>query len=308
LISNEGEWGFIARLDKVLIFLENRTLNIYGYPFWFYDASTGDNVPQYSDYSDLKVDAVDTGRLFVALSNLREFNSNLTLRINSIVNGTRPNYAALLNNIRSENVSNSIYACYMTSGFASFWPEVSDVPTTILNNIVNGSPVRFDGNISLPRSEISCEPLLNSFFELKNNPKLADLTKNVYLAHEAKYNVSGKYVAFSEGNSGSEGFIYEWVVLADGKNWTVTDINRNILENFNPIIYTKVAMSFLALYNTSFARNMTVYLEKSLPEPSSGYSDGADYTEQDNGRIIISQIGSNTNGLILEAARYAYTK
>ena len=112
------------RLGYVLTFLENRTLNIYGYPFWFYDATTGDNAPQYSDKMTVHVDTVDTGRLLVALSNLREFDSNLTLRINSIVKGTLPNYASLLPSIRSEIGSNSIYAYYMTSGFASFWPEV----------------------------------------------------------------------------------------------------------------------------------------------------------------------------------------
>jgi hypothetical protein len=225
------------------------------------------------------------------------------------VNGTRPNYADLLTGIRREIGSNSIYAYYMTSGFASFWPEVSDVPATILNNIVNGVPVKFDGNIYLPQSDISCEPLLHAVFELKSNPRLIDLAKNVYLAHEANYTATGgQYVAFSEGNSGSRGFIYEWVVLSNGAKWTVTDVNRNVFENFNPIIYTKVAMSFLALYNTTYSRDMVVYLEKSLPEPTFGYSDGADYSAQSASRTLISQTGSNTNGLILEAVRYAIQK
>jgi hypothetical protein len=56
----------------------------------------------------------------------------------------------------------------------------------------------------------------------------------------------------------------------------------------------------LALYNTTFARNMVVYLEQSLPTPTNGYSDGAD-----NSGNLVSQVGSNTNGLILDAALYA---
>jgi len=45
---------------------------------------------------------------------------------------------------------------------------------------------------------------------------------------------------------------------------------------------------------------MVVYLEQSLPYPTNGYSDGAD-----NSGNLVSQVGSNTNGLILSAARYA---
>ncbi|MBE3116770.1 DUF3131 domain-containing protein, partial [Candidatus Bathyarchaeota archaeon] len=292
LIGSDGDWGSSARLDKVLTFLEHRDLNNYSYPFWFYQAKDGENFKERSDLATGPVDAMDTGRLFVALSNLREFNSNLAPRINSIVNGTRPNYAALLPGIRSENVSNSIYAYYMASGFASFWPEVSDVPAQILDNIVNGDPVKFDGNIYLPKSRISCEPLLNSIFELKNNPKLVDLAKNVYLAHEAKYNASKgkKYVAFSEGNSGS-GFIYEWVVLPDGRTWTILD-SKNQPFNINPIIYTKIAISFLALYNTTFAYNMVVYL-RTFHTPVHGYREGVDESG-----VQLTGTGSNTNGLI----------
>ena len=46
------------------------------------------------------VDVVDTGRLFVALNNLRNFNSTLAQRINNIVlygqNYNRSNYAAMV--------------------------------------------------------------------------------------------------------------------------------------------------------------------------------------------------------------------
>ncbi len=36
----------------------------------------------------------------------------------------------------------------------------------------------------------------------------------------------------------------------------------NYIFDMNPVIFTKVSMSFLALYNTTFARNMAIYLEK----------------------------------------------
>jgi len=67
-----------------------------------------------------------------------------------------------------------------------------------------------------------------------------------------------------------------------------------------PIIYNKVAFSFLALYNTTFARNMVVYLESNFPGTgTTGYSEGG---SDSAGSIGAS---SNTNSLILAAALYA---
>jgi len=305
LINNDGEWGFIARLDKVLKFLETRELNdTTHYPFWFYEAATGKNYKQQSDLATYKVDAVDTGKLFVALNNLRDYNPDWKSRINNIVISGRSNYSALLSDIRSESGSNSIYTYYVASGFAAFWPEVSDIPDKILNNILSGAPVNVGSNITLPASEISCEPLLHSIFDLKNNTKLTDLAKNVYLAHEARFNATRQYVAFSEGNSGYGAFIYEWVVLPTGETWKVTKIDRSIF-GIDPIIYTKVALSFLTLYNTTYARNMAIYLEQNLSDPTKGYGDGSSYSTNSDNRNVVDQVGSNTNGLILSAARYA---
>jgi hypothetical protein len=129
------------------------------------------------------------------------------------------------------------------------------------------------------------------------------LARQVYLAHEAFYNAIGEYVAFSEGNSVANGFIYEWLVSPDGDTWKIMNADQSSYLDINPIIYNKVAFSFLALYNTTFARNMVVYLEQSLPTPTNGYSDGAD-----NSGNLVSAVGSNTNGLILDAATYAIQK
>jgi hypothetical protein len=306
LIGKDGEWGSIARLDKVLNFLETRELNSHGYPFWFYESGTGKNYKVQSDLATVIVDAVDTGKLFVALNNMRNYNPSWTSRINNIVMGDRPNYKMLLNDIRAESTSTSLYAYYVTSGFASFWPEVAYVPERILNNIITAKKLVTYG-VELPISQISCEPLLHSVFELDYNPKLNQLTHQVYLAHEAKYNETGKYVAFSEGNS-AHGFVYHWVVTPNGDTWKITRLGEGDYVDMNPIIYTKVSFSFLAIYNTSFAREMTVYLEKSLPNSTKGYYDGADYASESSNRHLVTQIGSNTNSLIISAARYAIEK
>ena len=124
--------------------------------------------------------------------------------------------------------------------------------------------------------------------------------KQVYLAHEAYYNATDQFVAFSEGNSPFNGYIYEWVVAPNGSMWQITNEAQNKYYTSDPIIYTKVAFSFLALYNSTFARSMVVFLEQKLPNPTTGYcagfskSDGAD-----------SAMDPNTNGLIIQAALYA---
>ncbi len=152
----------------------------------------------------------------------------------------------------------------------------------------------------MPNAAITGDPLLCSVFELNNNDsRLLALSKQVYLAHEAYYNATGQYVAFSEGNS-PNGFVWEWVTTGSGDTWKITQSGSSSYLDMNPVVYNKVAFSFLALYNTTFARNMVVYLEQSLPDPTNGYSDGAIIVG-----IWFHQVGSNTNGLILDAALYA---
>ena len=46
LIGNNSAWDFSARINKVLTFLEERTLNAYGYPYEFYNSTTGKTILQ----------------------------------------------------------------------------------------------------------------------------------------------------------------------------------------------------------------------------------------------------------------------
>ena len=301
LVSTSGAWGSSARLEKVINFLETRPLNATtGYPFWYYDATNGQDYHPLSDQATILVDGADTGRLFVALNNLRNYNSSLASSIDYVVYN-QSNYAALLPGVENDASLNGVYAYYIDSGFASFWPQqVGNVPSEIMNNIVNTQNVTTYG-VSLPDTSITCEPLLCSMFELNNtNTQLDSLMKQVYLAHEAYYNATGQYVAFSEGNSFTSQFIYEWVIAPNGSAWKITNAMQSVYYNINPIIYTKVAFSFLALYNSTFAQNLVTYLLKMLPNPSNGYSDGADI----EGQYVLGA-GCNTNSLILDAAVYA---
>ncbi len=77
LIGTDGPWGSSARLEKVVQFLETRELNNASYPYWFYQSSDGKDYHDRSDSATSPVDIVDTGRLLVALNNLRTFNTSL---------------------------------------------------------------------------------------------------------------------------------------------------------------------------------------------------------------------------------------
>ena len=304
LINANGAWGSNARLEKILTFLETRPLNTTtNYPFWFYDATTGGDYHSLSDTTSQIVDIVDTGRLFVALNNLKTYNSSLSQRIDDIVLYGKSNYTALVPSIKADNTSKNIYGYYFISGYASFWPQqLNNVTNEILNNIENSKTIT-TYNVSLPDATIGCEPLLCSLFELNNtNSTLTRLMSQVYLAHQAYYNATGQYVAFSEGNGFSGKFVYEWVVAPDGKPWEITGINNQAYSG-KAVIFNKVAFGFLALYNSTYAQNTVIYLEKALPAPTHGYSEGAD----NNGHLVSSK-STNTNGLIMEAALYAIQK
>jgi len=302
LVGTGGAWGSDARINMVLTFLENRPLNsTTNYPFQFYNATNGQAYPEQANEI---VDVVDTGKLFVALNNLINLNSSLQQRIDNFVYntyGNRSDYAALVPSLEGDAGSNSIYSYYFISGFASFWPsQLGNVPSSIMNNIFNAKNVTTYGNVSLPDAAILGDPLLCSVFELNNNSsQLMALSRQVYLATEAYYNVTGHYAAFSEGSSPSGQWIYEWNVYPDGQTWVIlNEAGQNL--SITPIIYTKIAMGFLAIYNTTFAQNMVVYLEEALPTPSSGYYNGV----EESG-IPLTTAGDLTNSLILDAATYA---
>jgi len=304
LIDINGTWGSFDRINKVLTFLENRPLNPYGYPFQFYNAKTGIEIhlPGYDPNEIFNI--ADTGRLFVALNNLRTLNDAFAPRINNIVLNGRSNYTALVAKILNDVNSRSTYAYYISSGFASFWPQqLEAVPSTILSNILKSENLTSYG-VSLPIAQICNEPLLSSFFELDNGDslRLMGLVNQVFLACEAYYDATGEFMAPSEGYNGTD-WVYEWVVAPNGEPWRVTDFWFHICENARPVVRYKVAFSFLALYNTSFARSMVIWLEDALPDPTNGYHDGVD-----NYGSTYLRLSSIANTLILDAALYALQK
>jgi hypothetical protein len=278
-----------------MAFLQTRQLTINGLPYVWYQSANG------NPYGADEQNAADAGELLVALNNLRVFNPTLADAINNIV-FTRTNYAPLEQAVDALANSKNIYDYYVASGFAGFWPSrFSSLASSILDNIVSAPTVSTYG-VSLPASKLTDEPLLLSVFNLAPNAALNGLANLVYLAQEARYTATGKFVAFSEGNSGldSPSYVYEWVVKDDGSTWSIDDGAVNV--GIVPIVFFKAAVGLLAIHDTAFTENMVSYVESQLPSPSSGYSDGVD----ENGRVDWSII-DKTNGMIIQAALYATT-
>ncbi len=307
LIGTEGQWGANDRLEKVVTFLENRELNATThYPYWFYQGN-GANYQQESDKATDLVNVCDTGRLFVALDNTRTYaaknDPTLVTRINNViynVNGNRSDYAALVPGVKAESTySTNIYAYYTLAGFACFWPkELADIQTSIINNIIKSGTITTPENVTLPKGRLTGDPLFGAIFDLTNNPaQLTTIAKQIYLAHEAFYNQTGMYRAFSEGPTGSSDWAYEWVVY-DNQTWVVRTGDGDY--NITPIIYSKIAFSFLAVYNTTYARDMVIFLEDRLEKPDRGYYNGIN----EAGTPLIDS-GIHTDGLILGACKYA---
>ncbi len=300
LLKRDGSWGANHRLETIVTFLETRQLKDSTLPYWFYQAENGEPKRECLELGST-TNVADSGKLLVALDNLKTYNSNLSIRIDNIVYN-RVNYAGLLYEIDNLATSINIYDYFVTSGFAAFWPEKSSVPTTIIDNILSTPKLDLNG-AELPIASITCEPLFHSIFDLKHpDSRIFNLSRQVYLAHEGWYNSTGIFRAFSEGLT-VDRFAYEWVVLPDGRTWSVLDEHGS---NFGiiPIIYSKVAYSFLSLYNSTYARNMVVNLEATLPDPWTGYYAGM----HEDGESVVNGVGCNTNGLIVSAARYAIEK
>jgi hypothetical protein len=303
LIKKEGSWGFNDRINRVLTFCENRELNNYSYPYWFYQARDGGVYHENSDSPTYIADTADTGRLLVALNNLRTYDALYAESVNNLVYnayGNRSNYAELVPDLQAESqISTSVYAYYAISGFASFWPtELSGATEKVLDNIYASGTVVVN-DVPLPKASLTSDILFCLIFETAPNSRLNTLTSHVYTAHVNYNQATGKYRAFGEGSSVSSVWQWEWVTLPDGRKWTVLNGAGDEVTS-SPMVYTKVALCFLSVYNTAYAKNMSSFIEHSLYSFTMGYGEGIDESKQP-----VYTLDVQTNGLILEAANYA---
>ena len=303
-IGVNGTWGFDYRIDKVLTWLETRELNSANYPYWFYKADDGKVWKENADkMPGDHVDIADTGRLFVALNNLKAYNQ-FANRVDNLVynnNQNRSNYRAIIDGIKGESYSStSIYSYLIIKGFESFWPvELSGASGRVLDNIFSSGETFTPENVSLPKAKICGDPLLCSLFDIKNvDERILTLVNKTYTAHEAYYISTGKFRAFGEGPQISTDWQWEWVVLPDGRTWMPLNDKGTPTED-QPVIYNNIAVGFLAVYNTVFTVRMAIMLENGFSESTTGYYEGID--EQGN---TLNTSGCLIKGLIIGAALY----
>jgi hypothetical protein len=292
ILQKTGDWGFDYRVGKIFSFLKTRALASNGVPYLNYDSRDG------KPYGDTPSFSIDEGKLYMALYNLKCVRPDLAQDIDYIVK-VRNNNAALIPDPNSFARSTDFYCYYVACAFKDFGFEGWDVvPSSTIATIVSQSNVTTYG-VKLPAAHICTEPLLLTMFEVNpQDAKFTWLLSQVYLASEARYTATGHYTAFSEGNTGLDnpGYVYEFVVDSDGSTWKVA-------PSTTPIAYFKVAVSFHAIFNTTYTKNMVTYIGGKLPAPSNGFQDGV----AEDGRVVGTTI-DRTNGLILSAARYAISK
>ena len=138
--------------------------------------------------------------------------------------------------------------------------------------------------------------MLCSIFEINNtaavSSKLLTISQEVYTATDANYNATDQYVAFGEGNGYNGDFIDEWVVLPTVGTWVITAPGSTASLSVYPVVYNKIAFSYMALYNTTYAWNTLVFLEQNLPDPTNGYADGANNYWRKQLRLLeVTQMG-----------------
>ncbi len=136
-----------------------------------------------------------------------------------------------------------------------------------------------------------------------NKTNFEGMADRVYKVQELRHSHTGKYTAFSEGkNSGTPSYVYEWIVQGSrDKLWTVTTAKQGQLQpaNIPPIAFTKIGISFYAIYGTNYGKNIASFLA-SKTATSRGFYSGVDEKNR-----VANVLEDKTNSMIVCAANYA---
>ncbi|MEM1948047.1 MAG: DUF3131 domain-containing protein [Candidatus Caldarchaeum sp.] len=291
LIPAHGTWGAYDRIEKVLRFLEYRPLSPKGIPYLWYRSADGSNM------GDDETNVSDAGRLLIALYLLKEYRPDLSSRIDFIVK--RNNYEALAEDSSAWRTTSGFYMYYVAHGFKFFGFDVHKPVQRALdefNRIANGPHVDVFG-VSLPIAEVTSEPVLHTIFELSPDERYMDYARRIYMAQERRYKETGRYTAWSEGNTGiTPSYVFQWVVHPAGAVWRITP------QEISPIVFTKAAIGLHAVFKTEYTKSLVNYILSrisSQPSPG-GFLEGVD----ENGRIV-AQLIDKTQVLVISAAFYA---
>ena len=323
LIQQTGPWGATYRLNKVLSYLQTRTLRSdNGLPYWAYHST--DSSPG-TDQSRLVTDVADTGRLLVALYVVETKRPDLAPSVNNILTRPTPT-GATLHDVYNTNfivgkTYNDLYGYYFTLGFAQF-PTFFNVQssTNAWNNLKSGPKVNVYSQL-LPFTNIDSEIFLNGLLEIPNlvDSTFADYAYRTLLAQQGRYQATGKLTGWTEGASDVTPFyLYEWIVHTttqpplDAPGYTLWQLDDTIggpsqsVINAGkvPIVYTKVAIGMNALFGTPYTQTL---VNAVLGKVETQYGFREAIRESDGSVIGTSTwpIQDKTQSFALAAARYA---
>jgi len=303
--SGSGDLQFGDRINKILVFLQNRPL--YGLiPFRAYDWSTGTLCALSS--SNTVSDAADQGRLLSALHALTRFRPSYLSQVESVIARSQGAYPAL-----SIVLGTDYYGYLAAEGFASL---VGYDELNVFNALDNytGPFISVYGQ-NLPQLKTGAEPLLLVILEgdLEVHPpgaRFLDFANRVYMAQAGRYSATGMLTAWTEGGYHNPDYVYEWVVVNSGswKTWLLTDSTAATIYNVQPLAYSKVALAYMAVYGENGYTLALVNAAKQL-----GSLKGFGEATFESGASAIGLWGSRsegfysdkTNEMVLAAAAYA---
>jgi len=303
ILKEDGDWGSNYRLNKILDFLETRELNKDNLPYWAYSAENGK--PDTSRISNPS----DAGRLLLSLYKLKISKPELASRIEKIVY-ERTNFSLFASDLRYWKGTSGFYAYLDAQGFKLWGFDKYEPVSKMLKwiNEVSSMPhIDVYGQL-LPKGYITTEPFILGVIDLNLNDVFKEYAQRVYRAQEKRYTLTKILTAWSEGAYDDyEGkgtyYLYEWIV-ADKEKWIVYSPSLERTK-ITPVIYTKVAFAFHAMYNTNYTSMLVDKLLILVTDE--GFIEGM----TENGRVLNGKFGNNplltdkTNGMIVSAARYA---
>ncbi len=318
LITDGGAWQFSDRVGKVLSFLQNRPLLANNAPYSAYrwDSLPGAWCTTFGS-TPYASDGADQGRLLAALYALKTYRSSYAAQVNAIFNRSKSYYNTLYTQLGVE-----YYSYLMAEGYAAFGYDESNIFNGIEN--YNGATVSVYGQ-NLPRVYTVAEPIILALLEsdtLVHQPSssFVDFANRVKLAQQGRYSNTGKLTAWSEGgyapNSGQTDpyYMYEVILDNDGVSTWVMKLGSTYYNPSTepPLVYTKVAFSYLALYGENTYTLALVNAIKGLVSPCTfgsslcgfgegAYEDGSSAYSRFNGNFFYTD---KTNELVLAAASH----
>jgi hypothetical protein len=293
IIPVDGVCGAKDRIRKVVDWLKSAELSPNNQMYLWYRQSDGKPA---KEISDAETNISDYGYFLIALARVKDFYPEVAGDIDYAIL-TRIDTESMANSENAWRQAGGLFKYFVAHGFKLFGfgnsTQVSNA-LKILKQAYDTRRVTTYG-VELPVLSITTEPLVLGVFTLDNDPLLLDLALRVYIAQQRRYENTGKFTAFTEGNTGLDypNYVYEWIVTGDGRTWVV-------YPPTTPIIFFKAAIGLHAIFPRSYTRAMLDYVLSKFTDLTNGFQLGVD----ENGRLVDYWVDS-TNAITLMAAEYA---